>query len=88
MRCRLPQTLQLDAEACQAALRAAELVRASTGSGAAVDTAALQQAMQQQQRALKEAAEASACVPCLHLLCGSCQCLFLLYVEWSTLALL
>jgi hypothetical protein len=51
------QTLQSDAEACQAAVKAAELIRSAASAGTPVDEAALQQAMVEQQRALKEAAE-------------------------------
>lgn len=51
------KTLQSDAEACQAAVKAAELIRSAASAGTPVDEAALQQAMVEQQRALKEAAE-------------------------------
>ena len=55
------QTLQSDAEACQAAVKAAEMIRAAAASNMTVDEAALQQAMLEQQRALKEASEVWLC---------------------------
>ncbi len=55
--CYYEQTLQGDAASCQAAVKAAELLQVSAASNTPIDELALQEALLEQQAALKAAAD-------------------------------